>query len=55
MLQMLHVSCMFLRLLQAGLTALHYAAWQGSVDAVELLLDKGSNVNVADPVSTQTD
>ena len=27
-------------LLQAGLTALHYAAWQGSVDAVELLLEK---------------
>jgi hypothetical protein len=40
--------------LQAGLTALHYAAWQGSVDAVELLLEKSSNVNVADPVSGQT-
>jgi ankyrin repeat protein len=35
---------------QAGLTALHYAAWQGSVEAVELLLDAGANVNAADPV-----
>jgi ankyrin repeat protein len=40
-----------LHCLQAGLTALHYAAWQGSVDAVELLLEKGCNVNAADPVS----
>lgn len=39
--------------LQAGLTALHYAAWQGSVDAVQLLLEKGINVNAADPVSGQ--
>lgn len=37
--------------LQAGLTPLHYAAWQGSVDAVQILLDAGADVNVRDPVS----
>jgi ankyrin repeat protein len=47
-------ACLACAVLQAGLTALHYAAWQGSVDAVELLLEKGCNVNAADPVSVLT-
>lgn len=36
---------------QNGMAPLHYAAWQGSVDGVELLLDHGAKVNAADAVS----
>jgi ankyrin repeat protein len=34
---------------EAGLTALHSAAWAGSVGVVEVLLESGANPNLGDP------
>lgn len=44
------MTVLFSLLLQAGLACLHYAAWQGSVDAVGMLLEAGADINSRDPV-----
>jgi ankyrin repeat protein len=33
------------------MTPLHYAAWQGSIDCVQLLLEHKADINKADAVS----
>jgi ankyrin repeat protein len=35
------------------MTPLHYAAWQGSIDCVQLLLEHKADINKADAVSDQ--
>lgn len=36
------------------MTPLHYAAWQGSVDCVQLLLEQRADINKADAVSASS-
>lgn len=36
---------------QNSMTPLHYAAWQGSIDCVQLLLEHKADINKADAVS----
>jgi ankyrin repeat protein len=45
-----HVSLPSLRL-QNSMTPMHYAAWQGSIDCVQLLLEHKADINKTDAVS----
>ena len=38
--------------MQKGITSLHLASSSGHIEVVELLLDRGANVNIADEVNT---